>query len=218
MCSAEDAHPLPLRQAPRCCTFVCACAYVLAISVRENLVQFEVVWWLHFVCPVCAEGPSRQLCLSTTPIGNVGGKGVHSQHWDCPSTHTCTHACTHTHSHIVRLHEVPREWGNSINLTSESYNVTGTLAIKMHLCKHDAYSILKYTPWERVSTSCILCESESCSCRRSSTSPLRQLSLSVGNVGGKGVDLHHWDSPSTHTHIRIHMCTHMHVRNTHTHM
>ena len=50
--------------------------------------------------------PSRQLSLFTTPIGNVGGKGVDSQHWDCPSTHTCTHACTHTHSHIVRLHEV----------------------------------------------------------------------------------------------------------------
>ena len=44
VCSAEAAHPLALRQAPRCCTFVCACAYVLAIShARENLVQFEVV-------------------------------------------------------------------------------------------------------------------------------------------------------------------------------
>ena len=113
-----------------------------------------------------------------------------------------------------------------------------------------------YTPWDRVSTSFILCESETCSCRRSwmavlcefcslwrpwmaapcescplwrssmaalcescmswssSTFSSRELSLSttpVGKVGRKGVDSHHWDCPSTLTHICMHMCTHMHT-------
>ena len=49
MCSAEAAHPLPLRQAPRCCTFVQYCTYSLLPPqpLALLLVCTAHLWWMR---------------------------------------------------------------------------------------------------------------------------------------------------------------------------
>ena len=44
--------------------------------------------------------------------------------------------------HVRSRGRVTHDRGNSVKMTSESYNFASTLVIEMYLGKHDAYSVL----------------------------------------------------------------------------
>ena len=62
------------------------------------------------------------------------------QVWHCKYARPAQSAHTQQNHPFTKVYRVT--WGNSVKMTSERYNFTGTLAIEMYLGKHNAYSIL----------------------------------------------------------------------------